>query len=75
MENSVLKSKHQKIMSKKGKENSSVAFVILQLGDGGCWGEWPTLRCLPVVTSFPAELVCMCSPFTNRRGLPWWFSG
>ena len=34
MENSVLKTKHQKIMSKKGKESSSVAFVILQRGVG-----------------------------------------
>ena len=53
MENSVLKTKRQKIMSKKGKESHSVAFVILQLGGGGCRGEWPTLGRLPVRDLFP----------------------
>lgn len=43
MENSVLKTKRQKIMSKKGKGKPySVAFVILQLGGGVVEG-----RCSP----------------------------
>ena len=44
-------------------------------------GEWGLLGVthleMPLCAwpSLPPGLVCKCSPFTNRRGLPWWFSG